>query len=118
MKSAYLIYYNNQDSYEGQDSPFAIVDSEKRAKQIATEIIDFGNSLAAQMLYALEDGISDEEYERRESKNRQILSSIWPYNWEPQSYSDFQREWLSEGGQPQKMKFDSNTVSYKELPLL
>lgn len=117
-KSAYLIFYNNQDSYEGQDSPFAIVESEERAKQITTEITNFGNSLAAQMLYVFEDGISDEEYERRDSKNRQVMSSPWPYSWEPQSYSDFQNEYPSEDGQPQKIKFDSNTVSYKKLPLL
>lgn len=118
MKSSYLIFYNNQDSYEGQDSPFAIVESEERAKQITTEIIDFGNSLAAQMLYPFEEDISDEEYVKRDENNRSLLTRRWPYNWEPQSWSDFQNEYPSEDGQPQKMKFDSNTVSYKELPLL
>lgn len=118
MPFSYLIYYNNQDSYEGQDIPFAIVNSEKRAKTICAEIISFGNSLAAQMLYPFEDDISDDEYSARDNKYRELRSQPFPHGWVCESYSDFQRVGSHEEGEPEKMEFDANTVSYKKLPLL
>lgn len=118
MKSAYLIYYHDQDPYEGQDVPFGIAESEERAKTICAEIIEFGNSLAAQMLYPYEDGISDEEYSLRSDKCGELRSTPFPYGWICKSWSDFEKDWSHEDGEPQKMKFDTNTVAYKELPLL
>lgn len=39
MKTAYLIYYHDLDPYEGQDVPFAIVNSKKKAEKICQNII-------------------------------------------------------------------------------
>lgn len=117
MKSAYLIYYHDQDPYEGQDVPFAIVKSKKRAEAICQNIIRYGQALAEQMLYPFEEGISDEEYFARGSKNGELAKAPWPHDWEGRSYSDFEKDWSQEDG-PQKMKFDSRTVAYRELPLL
>lgn len=118
MKTAYLIYYANQDSYEGQDFPFGIAESEEHAKTICAEIINFGQKLAAKMKYPFEEGISDEEYSIREEVNKTALKMDWPHGWIPHSYSDFEAEWSYEEGEAQRMSFDARTVAYKALPLL
>lgn len=121
MKTAYLIYYHDLDPYEGQDIPFAIVNSKKKAEKIRQDIIKYGQSLAEQMLYPYEEGISDEEYWARDSKNRELQNAPWPHDWKSHSYSDFERGYslysFTEDG-PEKMTFQEQTVEYRELPLL
>lgn len=117
MKTAYLIYYHDLDSYEGYDAPFAIVNSKKRAEKIRQDIIQHGELLAEQMLYPHEDGISDEEYWSRDSKNRKLVNSPWPHDWQSHSYSVFKRTY-GYGDGPEKMRFATETVAIKELPLL
>ena len=114
----YLLYYADQDAYEGQDRPLAIVNTESRAEKIIKEIQSFGQSLADKMLYPFEEEIPDEEYSRRLDANHELLSNAkWPHNWEPSLYSDFERVWSNNDG-PEKMVFVNNTVAYRELPVL
>ena len=113
----YLIYYSNQDSYEGQNQPFAIVNTKSRAEKIVKEIRTFGENLANQMLYAYEQEISHEEYIKRSEDNDKLLTQKWPYGWEPSFYSDFESLGYNEDG-PEKMKFIIWTVEFKELPVL
>ena len=118
MKTSYLIYYHDLDPYEGRDIPFAIVNSSKRAEKIRQNIIKHGKTLAEQMPYPYEEGISDEEHWARDSKNRELQNAPWPHDWKSHSYSDFEREPSYVEGEPEKMIFQEQTVEYRELPLL
>lgn len=115
----YLIYYANQDSYEGQNQPFAIVNSKSRAEKIVKEIQLFGQNLAEKMLNPFEEGVPDEEYSRRSDENHQLRTETkWPYGWGfDASYFDFERAWSNNDG-PEKMIFVTQTVALKELPVL
>lgn len=119
MKAACLIYYSDPDPYDGRDVPFALVESEERAKTICAEIIEFGQKLAAQMKYPFEEDISEEEYYIRSETNLKLYDSEWPYKWVAEYYSDFEVDWTSsEYGEPVKMRFNNSTVSYKQLRIL
>lgn len=114
-KTSYLIYYAEQDQYEGRDIPFAIVNSKKRAEKITKEIIDHGKLIAAQMKNPFEEDISDEEYSLRWDKNRELQAGVFPYNWRCRSF-DFERD--SSSDTASGMKFDESTVAFKELPVI
>lgn len=118
MKTAYLIYYADQDLYNCNDHPFAIVHSKERAKEVVAEIVAHGKKIADQMLYPYEALISDDEWRFREKNNQKLFGQKWPHNWEASLSLDFDMAPSGMEGEPIGMIFDENTVAYKELPLL
>ena len=113
-----LIYYADQDCYEGSDRPFAVTHSEERAKEIVAEIVAHGKKIADQMLYPYEALISNDEWRFRETHNQKLFDQEWPYNWEASLSSDFDMAPSGMEGEPIGMIFDENTVAYKGLLVL
>jgi hypothetical protein len=113
----YLIYYADQDPYEGRDSFFAVTETEERAKEICADIINYGKNLGDELKYEFEDGISEEQYADRLILNDLLKEEPWPHGWSPR-YADFNPAWAALEGGPITMTFDERTVAYQEIKKL